>query len=57
MVRLVDYIKKCLKDEKFREAWEEENSDLNPYLFGTGSLEDVLEEENKQDSNKVDGEK
>jgi len=42
MIKLVDYIKDCLKDEKFRKVWEEENSDLDPYLFGTDSIEEQL---------------
>ena len=42
MVRLIDYIKKCLKDENFRKVWEEENSDLDPYILGTDSIEDEL---------------
>ena len=42
MVRLIDYIKKCLKDENFRKVWEEENSDLDPYIFDTDSIEDEL---------------
>lgn len=42
MVRLVDYIKKCLKDREFRKVWEEENSDLDPYLFDTKYIENEL---------------
>lgn len=30
MIRLVDYIKECLKDQEFKEIWERENSDLDP---------------------------
>lgn len=36
MIKLVDYIKDCLKDKEFRDIWEEENSDLDPYIFGKG---------------------
>lgn len=34
MIKLIDYIKDCLKDREFRNIWEEENSDLDPYIFG-----------------------
>lgn len=33
-MKFVDYITDCLKDKEFREVWEEENSDLDIYLFG-----------------------
>lgn len=33
-MKFVDYIKDCLKDKEFLKAWEEENSDIDIYLFG-----------------------
>lgn len=32
-MKLVDYIKKCLRNAKFKKCWEEENSDLDNILF------------------------
>lgn len=41
---LIDYIKQCMKDEGFRKVWEEENSDLDPYLFDESLSNNVLSE-------------
>lgn len=33
MIKLIDYIKECLKDKEFKDIWDEENADLNRYIF------------------------
>lgn len=44
MVKLVNYIRDCLKDKEFREIWEEDNADLDPYLFGKNSIGESVKE-------------
>lgn len=53
MVRLVDYIKDCLKDKEFKEIWEEENSDLNSYLFNENFTDNFSDKLNIQEALKI----
>lgn len=53
MIRLVDYIKECLKDQEFKEIWEKENSDLDPYLFDKTFINNSLKELTIQEALKL----
>lgn len=53
MIKLVDYIKDCLKDNEFRKIWEEDNSDLDKYLFDKNFIKEISEDLTLQEALKL----